>query len=243
MKFNRKVSAGLVALLVLTGCGGNDDDKAAETTTTSSTSTSTSIAPPPAGDDKAIAKSLLITKADLPASWNETKPTEFDDSALADADAIGRCFDIPNAGDLFETTTFGNDYQLGFDIVTPSVSPYENAEAAKQQFRKSSEPARFPCVADVYNKAFEESSEGPAKTTIGKVPGFTSDENTYALRAAISYIVEGTQSAVFIDVIGVRAGKFEAGVTVSTFGQPPSDEFIRSLITALERKRDAANLK
>lgn len=238
----RSLLVGLTfASLVLAGCSGDNQATQPEPTTT--TTTSTTLQPKVGVDDRtgdyAYGEKLVLRESDLPSSWYELEPTSLEDldAALAFGDEIAKCMGAPPISQIADRYVYGPEFGLGYDYITSAVLPHETDEAARQSFARNLDKSSFGCVANVYKRFYEEGPEGaPTEVALGKIPGFANDENRCAQRMILIQQIDGEPSTTFEDVLCVRHDRFEIVMHVTTYNQPPSDDFLRSLLTAAERR-------
>jgi hypothetical protein len=239
-----------VLVLALAACGGSSKNKSESPTTqsksaassTSSSSTSTTV--PDAAADEALAKSLVLVTADLPAGWTPSVHQKDPDSARLDQQ-LADCMD---ASDPSASTVDidGLDFDLGDAEVSSSVTVQASHADFQRDAAALTGPKYRPCLKQLLEpelqRQLQKDSPGATVTGVDLAPRSTPTygDVTVAVRATVTVAVNGQSIVFFIDDVAYGSDRVEVDVSFFNVGAPFDAELERTLVAKAGAKLDGA---
>jgi len=165
--------------------------------------------------DQAIAKSLLLTRADLAAGFKASKP---------DPETEGPQCKALDESDLTVTGNAESPVFTTQDPVLVRVSSfamlYRTAAEASTSWRRGTSEAGFRCAASYFKRSFNDGT-----TRFGSlrwIPFPHVAPRTIALRLRFSVMQNGQWFPVVLDVVVLQRGRMQTEVVFARAGRPVS---------------------
>lgn len=205
---------GLVAVMLLAGCGDDEDSSAPATTVAPATTTTLSQAQL----DKQKAQRIILTAPDLPGYSQDPPDPSSDNSpefeAAANACANNNPVIVPLRTENDPRGATSPDFSKGETVTVSSAVSFAETEDQARTALADLNAASFPACFSQATTA--ELRRDPALTNVSvsttKLPAITAGDQSIGYRVVARFRTEGTNVTANIDFTFIRVGRAVASL-------------------------------
>jgi hypothetical protein len=194
-----------------------------------------------AGGDAALARTVLLLQADMPAGWRGAVHTE-DPTERARAAQISACLGRPDPVTYQSTIVYSPDFSLGQTQVSAIATVLNTPQDAKADL----DAIRGPKYADCVSTAFRQDLQRQAPTaqvnllSAENLPVQSYGDGSVGLRLTADLVYPDHTDHLIADLVYMSKNRTTVSATFFSFTQPFNQALEESLVSRMGNRIAAA---
>jgi hypothetical protein len=225
------------AALLLIGCGrGGDETSAPRDDTTTTATPDTTTAPGAPESDQTRVDKLVLTAADFPPEWrSRNAPVETPEEESVN-DRMSACWGMPPAADSETASSQAREFVNGDNLVTIQAAAFRTAELVDKDFAGITDAKNHPCIEDVIRTELSKDAVAGGNVTVDMttLTGVATKPNHVALRTTCVFTAGDRTLTLYLDLLGIRDGRFEFSANTRFSPTPAPTEFLQELLATMD---------